>query len=275
MKKILNTKTINMKILRQNHPNSSKKDGGDENRNKEHALTKLGKVSLGVSGAALGAAGIEYGRSIKNLADLRHYKEDLIKVANNKDIRKLGDQTTKRLPVYLQPVVGKVKGLGKDTIKFFKSGGWESSKFNTGVRAYKIMDRASMMAGRGVLKNAGNISRFAVEEGLRKNPGVLSKESSELVRRVIPGVTGKVGKSLLHFRNAKRVFTPIALAAGGLGFTSYAAGKGAEQVNQDRQRTTKSFSYQNVSDDKKMEKDKEFNLTKKVAKTVLNAALPF
>lgn len=265
-----------MKLLRRNHPNSSKKDREDKNKNKEHALTKLGKVSLGVSGAALSAAGVEYGRSIKNLADLRHYKEDLVKVANNKDIRKLGNQTTKRLPVYLQPVVGKAKGLGKDTVRFFKSGGWESSKFNTGVRAYKIMDRASMMAGRGVLKNAGNISGFALEEAIKNNPGVLSKESSELVRKVVPGVTGKVGKSLLHFRNARRVFTPIALAAGGLGFTSYAAGKGAEQVNQDRQRTTKSFSKsQNDSDDKKMEKDKEFNLTKKVAKTVLNAALPF
>lgn len=230
-----------MKILRQKEFSRGAEE--DENRNKEHALTKLGKVSLGVSGAALGAAGVEYGRSIKNLADLRHYKGDLVKMANNEDIRKLGnklgDQTTKRLPVYLQPVVGKVKGVGKDTVRFFKSGGWESSKFNTGVRAYKIMDRASMMAGRGVLKNAGNISRFAVEEGLRKNPSVLSKESSELVRRVVPGVTGKVGKSLLHFRNAKRVFTPIALAAGGLGFTSYAAGKGAEQANRDRQRTAK------------------------------------
>jgi len=226
-----------MKILRQ------KEFSRGEDDNKEHALTKLGKVSLGVSGAALGAAGVEYGRSIKNLADLRHYKGDLVKMANNEEIRKLGnklgDQTTKRLPVYLQPVVGKVKGVGKDTVRFFKSGGWEGSKFNTGVRAYKIMDRASMMAGRGVLKNAGNISGFVLDEAIGKNPGVLSKESSELVRRVVPGVTGKVGKSLLHFRNAKRVFTPIALAAGGLGFTSYTAGKGAEQVNKDRQRATK------------------------------------
>ena len=213
-------------------------------KSRENALTTLGKVSLGVSGAALGAAGVEYGRAAKGFMDVKKSGKDIVNLAENPEVRGL----LKSSPIIQRASESGpgrfVRGAGNNTLRFFKNGGWEHNKFNTGVLLFKTADKASMATGRGILQNAGNLSRFAIEEGLRSPAGkVVSKSTQNQLRSVVPSVAGKVGKSLLHFRNARRVFTPIALAAGGLGFTSYAAGKTAEQSG-NRRSETKNFSYQ-------------------------------
>lgn len=201
----------------------------ETSQNDVRALKTIGKTGLVIGGTLGTAAGVELGRSVKDLNDIKGDISGIKKLRKNKFIRgevKKGIQTV--TPTYSDQIINKIKWAEQHFPKI--------NKIDKYTRLAKLWNTASDNVSRTTLDNADRYTKMAVDNIENRAGNMLGDNERKQLRR-IPYVVKKASKSITHFKNAKTL-KKGALIIGGLGGTSYINGRmiegGSEKLNNNK-----------------------------------------
>ena len=203
---------------KKNTKSSSKKKKDDNIRDDAKVLKTVGKTGLITAGALGVGAGIEAGRSVKDLMDI---KDDIAGIKNlrkNKAIREIvKDQVVKHVPhPYSDQIIDKVRWTEKNFPKI--------NKIDKYSRPYGLWNNASKKVSRTALDNADRYAQMATDELTKRvGPEKLNETELKHVKR-IPYAVRKAAKSITHWKNA-RALRKGAAVIGGLSGAAYINGR--------------------------------------------------
>lgn len=175
----------------------------------------IGKTGMAIGGASLAAAGVELGRSAKDLYDIKDDISGIGKLRKNKHLRAIvKDEIEKNLP---RPVSDRVI----EKVKWADSHFPKINKIDKAQKIANIWNTGAKKVSRTVLDNAEYYTDMAtkkVKERLGDNINKLTEAERQALDR-IPRTVGKAGKSITHFKNARilgKTGATIGAAAGAL-----------------------------------------------------------
>lgn len=186
------------------------------------ALKTIGKTGL-ITGGVLGtAAGVELGKSIKEVNDIKGDISGIKKLRKNKYIREKIKDTIKNItPTHSDSIIEKIRFSEKHFPKI--------NKIDKYTNLAKFWNNTAKNVSRTTLDNADRYTKLAIDKVESEIGDKLGDVERKHLKR-IPAVVKKAAKSITHLKNA-RILGRTAAVVGGFGGTSYINGRMIEGDN--------------------------------------------
>lgn len=206
-------------IVLRNKVFSTPKENSNDSSNSSidvRALKNIGGTGLVIGGGLTTAAGVELGKSIKNLNDIKGDISGIKKLRKNKYIReRIKDLIKRTVPQYSDQII--------DKARFVESHFPKVNKIDKYTGLLKMWDTTARTTSRTMLDNADRYTEIVI--------GNLDKEIGDKLSDIerkhlnnIPKVVKKAAKSITQYKNAKALGR-AGLLIGSLGGTSYINGR--------------------------------------------------